>query len=418
MTAARSFDDRLDTYLDILLKLGLNLQPDQALLIDAGIADIEDMAPVVRLLARKAYTLGARHVFVDWSDAQLERTRLLAESEGALSEVPMWQIHWLEELGEQGAAFLSLYAPDPHLNDGIDPARLTISQRARMQAGAKVAAAAAALRHPWLVGSLATRAWARSVYPDKPEAEAITALWDYIFMSTRVNEPDPLAAWRTHLDTLNKRVTYLNAANFRYLHYHAPGTDLQLQLPGLQEWVGGGNSVSAQGIPFVPNLPTEEVFCAPYRAGVDGVVTSTLPLNYNGQLVEGIRIRFENGRIVEYGATKGREALEEIIETDEGSHYLGEVALVTVDSPVNTGTPVLNTLFDENASCHLAIGRAYPINVHGGASMSQEELAAHGLNYSLAHVDFMVGSDQLDIDGETASGARQPILRGGKWVAQ
>jgi aminopeptidase len=418
MTTVRPFADRLDVYLDILLKLGLNLQPDQTLLISTGPTDVEDMAPIVRLLTSKAYALGARHVFVDWADAQLARTRLLAAPEAALSEIPMWRIHWQEELGEQGAAFLSLLAPDPHLNDGIGSARLARSQRATAQATAKVASALSALRHPWLVGSVATRAWARAVYPEKSEAEAVAALWDYIFMATRVNQPDPFAAWRAHLDTLNQRVTYLNEANFRYLHYRAPGTELRLQLPDLQEWAGGGNAVSAQGIPFVPNLPTEEVFCAPYRTGVDGVVASTLPLNYNGQLVEGITLRFENGRIVEYNATKGREALEEIIETDEGAHYLGEVALVTVDSPVNTGTPVLNTLFDENASCHLAIGRAYPISVRGGANMSEEERAAQGLNYSLTHVDFMVGSPELDIDGETTSGARQPILRGGKWAAQ
>lgn len=417
MTSLRPFDERLDTYLDILLTLGVNLQQGQTLVINNGTPTaIEDVAPVARRLVHKAYEMGARHVFMQWDDAEVARTRMLLESDDALSEVPLWRVKWLEELADQGAAFLNLYAPDPDLFGGVDPMRVATSTRAGARARAKLAASAAALRHPWLVASFATRAWARQVYPEMPESEAVAALWDYIFAATRINQEDPLGAWRRHLAGLNERTSYLNTARFRRLHYHAPGTDLHLDLPERQVWNGGGNSVSAKGIAFVPNLPTEEVFSMPMRTGVEGVVTSTMPLNYNGAMIDGIRLRFEAGRIVEFDAKYGRDLLETIITTDEGSHYLGEVALVPVDSPTNTGIPVRNTLFDENASCHLAIGRAYPICLEGGAAMTPEELAGQGVNMSLTHVDFMIGSDKLDIDGETTSGELIPIFRGGRWV--
>jgi aminopeptidase len=417
MPSPRSFDEQLDAYLDILLKLGINLQQGQTLIISTGSPTvIEDVAPIARRLTRKAYEMGARHVFMQWDDAEVARTRMLMAPEEALSEVPMWRVKWMEELTEQGAASLNLYAPDPDLYSDVDPARVAIAMRAGARAGAQLAAAASKLRHPWSVASIATRAWARQVYPETPEVEAVMALWDYIFAATRVNQDNPLEAWRHHLDGLNARTQYLNAMRFRRLHYRAPGTDLRIELPERQVWVGGGNSVSAQGIAFVPNMPTEEVFSLPVRTGVEGFVTSTMPLNYNGALIDGISLRFEAGRIVEFDAQQGRDLLATIIETDDGSHYLGEVALVTVDSPVNTGTPVRNTLFDENASCHLAIGRAYPICLEGGATMSAEELAAHGANTSLAHVDFMVGSGKLDIDGETAAGELVPVFRGGMWA--
>jgi aminopeptidase len=417
MASTPLFDERLDAYLNILLKLGVNLQQDQTLVIETGSPTaIEDAAPIARLLVRKAYEMGARHVFMQWDDAEVARTRMLLEPEERLSEIPTWRVTWLEELADQGAAFLNLYAPDSDLYSGVAPTRVATSTRARARAGARLAASAATLRHPWSVASIATRAWARQVYPEKSEIEAVAALWDYIFNATRINQADPLGAWRQHLQQLNERTQYLNTMRFRRLHYRAPGTDLRIALPERQVWIGGGNSVSAQGIAFVPNLPTEEVFSLPMRTGVEGAVSSTMPLNYNGNLIEGIQLRFEEGRIVEFDASKGRDLLETIIETDEGSRYLGEVALVPVDSPTNTGVPVRNTLFDENASCHLAIGRAYPICLEGGAAMSPEDLAAHGANTSLTHVDFMVGSDKLDIDGETASGELIPIFRSGMWV--
>jgi aminopeptidase len=212
-------------------------------------------------------------------------------------------------------------------------------------------------------------------------------------------------------------MTYLNSMRFRRLHYSAPGTNLTIDLPAGHRWLGG-DAGEHNGAKFVPNLPTEEVFSLPARTGVNGTVRSTIPLNYNGVPIEGIRLTLEGGRIVAFAADKGEEALKGIIETDEGSRYLGEIALVPVNSPVNTGTPILSTLFDENASCHIAIGRAYPICVEGGEGMTPDELTAHGVNISDAHVDFMIGSAELNIDGETASGERTPIFRNGLWAEE
>jgi aminopeptidase len=415
VTTMRSFDERLDTYLDVVLTVGVNLQRDQSVVITAGggEAAIEDVAPVARRLTRKAYEMGARHVFVQWDDGDIARSRVLLAPEDSLTEVPLWRIHWLEDLSDRGAAFIRLMAPDPTLFDGVDATRQATVMKFNAQAGAKLAMSQATLRHPWTVAAYASRAWARQVHPDLSEADAVAALWDYIFAATRADESDPVGAWRSHLANLNESVSFMNSARFKRLHYRGPGTDLRLDLPARQAWISGGNSRTPAGIAFVPNLPTEEVFCLPVRSGVEGVVSSTMPLNYNGTLIEGIKLRFEAGRIVEYEASAGRDSLQTIIETDEGSRYLGEVALVPANSPVNIGAPVRNTLFDENASCHLAIGRAYPVCIEGGATMSQEELAANGANYSLAHVDFMIGSEQLDIDGETASGALVPVFHSG-----
>lgn len=417
MESSRPFDARLDAYLSILLSLGVNLQADQTLVITIGSsAPIEEAAPIVRRVARQAYDMGARHVYVNWDDAEFARTSMAMTPEQALAEIPTWRFQWLEELAGQGAAFLNLAAPDPDLYRGINPLRVATVSRASARASEGLSASAMSLRHAWCIGSFATTAWARLLYPEKSAPEALAALWDYIFTATRVNQPDPIEAWRMHLAGLNDRVRLLDSARFQALRYRAPGTDLRLELPARQHWNGGGGAVSARGVPFVPNLPTEEVFCLPVRTGVDGVVAGTMPLVHNGALIDGIRLRFEAGRIVEFDASVGRDALETLIETDEGSHYLGEAALVPAGSPTNIGTPVFNTLFDENASCHLAIGRSYPICLEGGASMSAEELRANGANSSLVHVDFMIGSEALDIDGETATGELVPVFRSGAWA--
>jgi aminopeptidase len=369
----------------------------------------------MRLMTRKAYEMGARNVFPQWDDASITRTRMLSAPVEALSDVQLWRVKWLEEESEQGSAFMTLLAPDPDLFDGVETERLTISRRANARAGARLSEAASKLAHPWSVAAIATRAWARKVHPDLSERDGLDALWRYIFAATRVDRPDPLQAWRDHMAQLNAHMGELNRMRFKRLRYSAPGTDLTIDLPEGHLWMGGGAS-AFKGNLFVPNIPTEEVFSLPAREGVNGVVSSTMPLNYNGMLIDGIRLTLADGRIVSYSATSGEAALKSIIETDEGSHYLGEVALVPLDSPVNTGTPVYNTLFDENASCHIAIGRAYPICIEGGDAMTPEELAAHGVNSSDAHVDFMIGSAEMDIDGETASGERVPVFRRGMWA--
>lgn len=415
MSATSSFEAQLENYVTLLLRLGVNLQPGQNLIIDAAIAPVEEVAPVVRLATRKAYELGARNVFPEWNDAEIARARMLMAPDEALSDVRQWRVQWLEEESARGSAFLSLVASDPDLFAGVPTERLTASRRANARAMARFSEAAGKMAHPWSVAAIATRAWARRVRPDLSESDALAALWRYIFQATRADQPDPLAAWRDHTAQLTTHLDELNRRRYTRLHYRAPGTDLTIDLPVGHVWIGGGATLP-NGRFFVPNMPTEEVFSLPARNGVNGTVSSTMPLEYNGTLITGIHLTLADGRIVAYSAGRGEEALKSIIETDEGSHYLGEVALVPNDSPVNTGTPVYNTLFDENAACHIAIGRAYPICIEGGETMTQEQLAARGANSSDAHVDFMIGSAELDIDGETASGERIPIFRHGLWA--
>ncbi|HET9110637.1 MAG TPA: aminopeptidase [Ktedonobacterales bacterium] len=415
MSAMPAFEAQLESYVTVLLRLGVNLQPGQNLIITSTSAPVEEVAPVMRLITRKAYEMGARNVYPQWDDAEVSRTRMLLAPDEALSDVEMWEVKWAEEESAKGSAFLTLFAPDPDLFEGVPMERLTTSRRANARARARFSAATSKMAHPWSVGAIATRAWARKTHPDMSDEDAIAALWQYIFQATRIDQPDPVRAWQEHVAQLTTHTNELNRARFKRIRYHAPGTDLTVDLPEGHIWIGGGSNAH-NGHAFIPNMPTEEVFSLPARNGVNGMVSSTMPLNYNGVMIEGIRLKLRDGRIEEYSATRGEDALKSIIETDEGSRYLGEIALVPLDSPLNTGTPVFNTLFDENASCHIAIGRAYPICVEGGEAMTPEELAAHGVNSSDAHVDFMIGSAVLDIDGETASGEWTPVFRKGMWA--
>lgn len=413
--ANQQFEARLTAYLDLLLQLGVNIQPGQNLVINASPAPLEETASIMRRLVRRAYELGARNVYPQWNDAETARTRMSMAPAEALTDVETWRIKWFEELNTQGTPFLSILAPDPDLYAGIDPQRIRMATQAGAKASQNFSASTQRNEHPWCVAAVASRAWATKAFPGGSEAERVAALWDYIFKATRMDTPDPVAAWREHIQGLVTRANALDGANLARLRYQAPGTDLTVTLPDGYHWIGG-SSATASGQTFAPNLPTEEVFCLPKRDGVDGTVSATMPLNYNGVLVEGIRLTLESGRIVQFSADRGEDALRSIIETDEGSRYLGEIALVPANSPINIGRPVFNTLFDENASCHVAIGAAYPTCVRGGERMSPDELRARGVNQSAAHVDFMIGSDALDIDGETADGRWIPIFRRGLWA--
>lgn len=416
--ASTLFDERLDRYGDLLLRVGLNLQQGQKLVIQGAGAGNPGVAGFVRATARKAYEMGAADVVVFWGDPALDRLRVDRAAMDALSAAPTWRVKWLEELAEQGAAFLNLYAPDPTQFKGADQQRLQTAVRTAQQAMQPLNEAFGRMEHAWLVASVATPEWARAVYPELPDDQAVATLWGNIFSATRMDTPDPVGAWTTHLDQLQRRTEQLNHANFARLHYRAPGTELTIGLPKSHLWEGGSSgSQSKQGVTFVPNLPTEEVFTMPQRDGVEGTLQSTMPLNYNGQLITGLRLTLKGGRIVEYSADEGYDALKSIIETDDGSHYLGEVALVQHGSPSSFDRPLFNTLFDENAACHVAIGRAYPTNLKGGEAMTPEQLAEAGANSSLMHVDFMIGSDQLDIDGETEAGERIAVFRSGAWAS-
>ncbi|MFD2669996.1 aminopeptidase [Marinicrinis sediminis] len=407
-----SFQSCLEAYAQLVIEVGVNLQTGQLLRIEAPV----EAAELTRWITQKAYQAGAKYVDVHLHDEQLSRIRFEHGHSETFGYYPEWQASGLEMLAEQGGAFLSIKVPNPDLYNGIDPAAVRTATQAAMQARQGFSQYTRNHRISWCLIKAPTIAWANKVYADLPEEERVEAMWQDIFKMNRVDQLKPADAWRAHMSQLQSRLTLLNDRRYKRLHYRAPGTDLSVELPADHLWAGGG-AVNADGHVFVPNMPTEEVFTMPHRLGVNGTVTSTMPLNLNGQLIDQFTLTFQNGRITSYTAETGQEALASIIETDEGASYLGEIALVPHDSPIsNLNRVFYNTGIDENASCHLAIGSAYPINLEKGITLRPEELLAKGANVSLTHVDFMIGSAELDIDGETEDGELEPLFRKGNWV--
>lgn len=409
-------DQQLDQYAALILDVGLKLQAGQKLVIEGGAMPLDEVTPFLRRLIRIAYERGARDVEVNTSDSEIARLRFTHAAEEALQQVGDWRVQRLTELGNEHASFFYPTVADPDLLAAVPPERIALASRAAMRAFKPFSDERMQMRHVWCIAGIPTKPWARKVFPHLDEAAALDALWDYVLHTMRVDTPDPVAALSGHLSMLGERANAITSRRFAQLHYTAPGTDLTINLPTRHKWISVGNNVSPAGATFAPNLPSEEVFSMPQRDGVNGTVRSTLPLIYQGQRIEGITLRFEQGRIVDYGAQVGADVLKTIVETDEGSHYLGEVALVSADAPTNAGIPIFNTLYDENAACHLAIGAAIPPTLEGSDQMSPEELAANGANVSMTHVDFMVGSTELHIDGITASGERVAVLHNGLWV--
>lgn len=406
------FAMKLEQYAELAIKIGLNIQSGQVLMINAPIAAAE----LVRLAAKKAYELGAKDVHVEWTDEELALIKYQYSPFESLKEFPMWKAQGFAELARDGAAFLSIYASNPDLLKDVDPERVAVSNKTRAEALEDFNQYVRTGKMNWTIVSYPTPEWAAKIFPDALAETRVDLLWENIFTVTRVNQPDPVTAWQEHIAHLQSRLEYLNRKKYKKLHYQAPGTDLTVELADGHLWNGGG-LYNERGTFFVPNLPTEEVFTMPHKEGVQGVVRSTKPLNYGGNLIENFSLTFENGKIIDFTAETGYETLKKLIETDEGSPYLGEVALVPHHSPVSDSNLIFyNTLFDENASCHFAIGAAYPFTLENGISMTKEQLQEHGANTSLMHVDFMIGSAELNIDGETADGKREPLFRNGNWA--
>lgn len=404
--------EKLTKYAELALKVGINLQENQPLVINAPIA----AAPFVREVAKIAYKLGAKYVHTEWNDEQLTKITYETASTESLSHVREWKVKGMEEMAEEGAAFMSIVASNPDLLKDVDPERVSISNKAQAKAMQNYRKYIQTAKVSWAIVSVPSQEWAAKLYPYRSPEEQVASLWENIFQVTRVNENDPVEAWNKHIKTLQEKLQVLNTKKYKKLHYKAPGTDLTIELPNEQVWLGGGMN-NDQGTYFVPNLPTEEVFTAPVKTGVNGVVASTKPLNLNGNLVDNFSLTFKEGKVVEYTAEQGYEVLKKLLETDDGALHLGEVALVPHSSPVSKQEVIFyNTLFDENASCHLALGSAYPINIEGGAKMSKEELEEKGINTSMIHVDFMIGSEELSIDGETEDGVKETIMSDGEWV--
>ena len=318
-------------------------------------------------------------------------------------------------LAENGAAFMSFLVPTLDLLKDVDPERISSYQKVVGKALEKFREYTMSDKVSWTVVSVPSEKWAKRVFPELSAEEAVEKLWDKIFFLTRADKEDPVEAWKQHQRNLSEKVDYMNKKSYKKLQYHGPGTDLTIELPEGHLWVGGGGK-NQKGDDFMANIPTEEIFTLPVRTGVNGTVAATKPLNYNGNMIEDFSFKFKDGKIVEFTATGGYETLKKLIEIDEGSHFLGEVALVPHNSPVSaSGLIFFNALYDENASCHLAIGQAYPC-FKDNEPLTPEDLEKRGMNKSIAHVDFMVGSDELDVDGITENGVIEPLLRNGLWV--
>ena len=407
----QEFSQSLEKYADVVVKVGLNLRRDQRLSIRATIETVD----FVRKVVESAYKAGARYVDVLWSDEQVNKLRLQLADPETLTELPEWIFPRLEEYRKNGHAELAIAAIDPDLFAGIDPERLATSRKTLLQKVWEPLRKYENMSN-WCVAAGAIPAWAKKVFPGLSEDQAVEKLWEAIFKACRIDTPDPLRAWEDHIQKLVKLKNYLNARRYTGLHYKGPGTDLRIGLPETQNWSGAQESFK-NGITGTVNIPTEEVFAAPHKDWVDGIVTASLPLNLMGIAIKGIRIRFENGRAVEVSATKGEADLRKLLEMDENATRLGEVALVPHSSPISqSGILFYNTLFDENAASHLALGNAYRISFQGGDTMTGEEFAANGGNKSLIHVDFMIGSGELDIDGIRSDGNSEPVMRSGEWA--
>lgn len=407
-----TFEQKLEKYAELGVKIGVNIQPGQTLVVSAPITT----ADFVRIIAKKAYEAGAKNVHVEWNDEELTRIKFEKAPDEAFKEFPMWKAKGYEEMAEDGAAFLSIISSNPDLLKGIDPLRIATANKTGSKALEKYKNYIMSDKVSWSILAVPSKEWAKKVFPNVEESEQVNKLWEAIFTATRIDQDDPILAWKEHDENLQNRLKLLNERVYKNLHYKGPGTDLTIELPEDHIWLGGGGK-NEKGTYFFANMPTEEVFTLPLKTGVNGVVTSSMPLNYAGTLIENFSLTFKDGRIIDFSADEGYETLKHLIETDDGSYYLGEVALVPDDSPIsNLNIIFYNTLFDENASCHLAIGNAYTPCIKNGASLSKDELAAKGANSSLTHVDFMVGSNKLNINGEKADGTLEAIFVNGNWA--
>jgi aminopeptidase len=419
-TVTSDFDKKLDKYAEVIVKVGLNLQPGQRLLMGRpghGVYGIPiELAPLVRLVATKAYDMGARLVEVIWNDDHLRLIRFQHAPRDTFEEFPTWRAYAAIEAVEQGDAVLGVSAEDPDLLAGQDVDLISKFTAANSKHMAPYFQGVARNATNWTLITAPVDGWVDKVLPDIPREERKARFWDTIFDICRVNNDDPISAWKDHVAEMAARSNYLNKRQYAALKLTAVGTDLTIGLPAGHIWTGTGMKSKA-GIDFTANIPTEEVFTTPHSRKTDGVVSLSKPLIYGGAVIEGLRLTFSEGRVVEATAEKGEEYINKILKTDEGVGRLGEVALVPHSSPISqSGMLFYNTLIDENASSHIALGRAYRFGVEGGRTMTDEEFDSVGGNTSLLHIDSMIGSGDMDVDGLNPDGGSEPLMRNGEWV--
>lgn len=406
-------EEKLREYARLLIRVGLNVQKGQTLVISSPV----ECAHFARMCAGEAYGVGCREVVMNWHDDELGRMKYLHADESVFDTVPLWRRHFFNDYAHEGAAYLAISAADPENLKGVDSKRIKKAQQASGYALKEFDRLQMCSGFPWCIASIPIPSWAKSVFPGVSEDKAMAKLWNAIFEAVRISgDGRAVEKWQRHLATLDERLVKLNDYNFRYLHYtNALGTDLTVELPEGHIWEAG-NDVTLSGQEYIANMPTEELFTSPLKTGVNGVVYSAVPLVNDGNIIDKFHFVVKDGKIVETHAEKGEEFLKAAISVDEGASYFGEVALVPYDSPIsNQKILFFNTLFDENAACHIAFGKAYPC-LKGGQQMTEEELKAHGLNNSITHVDFMVGTRDLSIVGTTHDGREIPVFVNGNFA--
>jgi aminopeptidase len=405
-------EQKLDQLAEVAIRVGLGLKIGQELVMTAS----TDAMPLARRITEHAYRAGASLVTTLYTDDAAALMRYQFAPNESFERAPNWLYEGMAAAFRSGAARLAITGADPLLLSNEDPEKVGRSNRAVSLAYRPALELITRHEINWTIVASATPAWASSMFPDDPSDVALAKLWDAIFETSRINHDDPVANWKTHDADLHRRAAYLNEKRYAALQYRGPGTDFRLGLADDHFWVGGGTT-AGNGIYCIPNLPTEEVFTTPHKERAEGTVKASKPLSFQGTMIEGIQVRFEGGRIVQARATRGQEVLEKLMDTDEGARRLGEVALVPHSSPIaHSGLIFLNTLFDENAASHIALGQAYSGCLRDGDKLSPDQLAAKGANDSLIHVDWMIGSDELDVDGITASNVVEPLMRKGEWV--
>jgi len=411
-TTVQNFATKLDRLAQVAVQSGLGLAEGQELVMTAS----TDALPLARLIAKHAYAAGASLVTILFTDEEASLLRYRYGKDKSFDTAAAWLYEGMAAAYKSGAARLAITGGNPALLSKEDPEHVSRANRAMSKAYRP--ALELITRHDinWTIVSAATPAWAAAVFPSLPEEDALGRLWDAIFAASRADQDDPVTAWKKHDEKLHVWADRMNARRYAALHFRGPGTDLKVGLADDHLWLGGGTT-AGNGNYCIPNMPTEEVFTTPHKDRVEGTVTSTKPLSHQGTLIEGIRVRFEGGKIVEAHAAKGEQVLQKLIETDEGAPRLGEVSLVPNSSPISaSGLLFLNTLFDENAACHIALGQAYSSCIRGGDKLTPEQLAGKGANESLIHVDWMIGSGQVDVDGIAATGNSEPVMRRGEWA--
>jgi aminopeptidase len=415
-----SLERRLEIYAELTVRIALNVRPGQRLLIIGPLANggaALEGAPLIRAVTKAAYQAGASLVEAVYGDETMQLIRFRHAPPETFREYSAWLPDALKTHVEAGHAVLSVYANDPDLLKQQPPERVSTVQEATARDVRPFREQISRNQTNWAVVAAASPGWAARVFPDLPEAEATARLWDEIAKLCRLDVPAPLRAWDAHLEKLESRAKFLNERRYTALKYKGPGTDLTLGLPDAHRWVSG-RTASLGGIPFTANIPTEEVFSIAHKDRVDGWVHSSKPLSYGGTLIDGFSLRFSRGEVVDMKADRGEAVLKRLLETDSGARRLGEVALVPHSSPISqSGLLFFNTLFDENAASHVALGNAYKFTLDGAESMSDEAFEKAGGNRSSVHVDFMIGSGDLDIDGVLSTGSLEPLMRQGEWVA-